>query len=190
MRLQLYTPELIQMLHEHPPFDAREASHLQRMIDFVGTSLAPFSRGNKVGHITASAVLLNETRSHVLLVWHEKLRRWLQPGGHCEEGLDETTHDAAFRELIEETSGDPSTISLIQKKPLDIDIHVIPATSSEREHLHYDIRYAFVTPCADNYSGLPDLRWKPINEMSVFADESIARFSRKVTLLINNGTAP
>ena len=190
MNLQLYTPELTRMLCEHQPFDAREASHRQRMIDFVATSSAPFSRGNKGGHITASAVLLDETRSYVLLVWHKKLRRWLQPGGHCEEGLDETTHDAAFRELIEETGGDPSTISLIQKRPLDIDIHVIPATPSEEEHLHYDIRYAFVTSCADNYSGLPDLRWKPINELSVFADESIARFSKKVTLLINNGTAP
>ncbi len=190
MSLQLYAPELIRMLREHPPFDAREASHRRRTLDFVATSAAPFSRENGAGHITASAVLLDETRSHVLLVWHEKLRRWLQPGGHCEEGLDETTHGAALRELIEETGGDPTTISLIRKKPLDIDIHVIPATPSEGEHLHYDLRYVFVTSRADDYRGVPDLRWEPINEMSAFADESVARFSRKAALLINSGTAP
>ncbi|MGO9275803.1 MAG: NUDIX hydrolase [Terriglobia bacterium] len=37
----------------------------------------------------------------VLLVWHEKLRKWLPPGGHVEEG--ELPTEAVIREVREET---------------------------------------------------------------------------------------
>ena len=33
-------------------------------------------------HLTASAVVLDASRTSVLLVLHGKVRRWLQPGGH------------------------------------------------------------------------------------------------------------
>jgi len=48
---------------------------------------------------TASGVLIIDQR--VLLLKHKKLKTWLTPGGHLEEG--EFLHQAAEREFFEET---------------------------------------------------------------------------------------
>ena len=50
-------------------------------------------------HHTATAYVV--VQGHTLLVWHEKLRMWLPPGGHCE--LNEDPVQTAEREALEET---------------------------------------------------------------------------------------
>lgn len=50
-------------------------------------------------HHTATAYVVSKGRT--LLLWHEKLRMWLPPGGHCE--LNEDPVQAALREAREET---------------------------------------------------------------------------------------
>jgi 8-oxo-dGTP pyrophosphatase MutT (NUDIX family) len=80
-------------------------------------------------------------RRHVLLVHHQKLRRWLQPGGHVEP-TDPTLLDAARREVAEETGIVPG--ALLGDGIFDVDIHPIPASPKDGAHLHFDVRYAFV----------------------------------------------
>jgi 8-oxo-dGTP pyrophosphatase MutT (NUDIX family) len=99
-----------------------------------------FHRDHLPGHITGSAWILNKKRSHVLLVHHAKLNKWLQPGGHADG--EENVLSVAMREVNEETG-------LTHFKELvpgifDLDIHTIPARPDFPEHLHYDIRYALV----------------------------------------------
>jgi len=48
---------------------------------------------------TASVYLINQEK--VLLVYHQKLQKWVPPGGHLE--ADETPSEAARREVREET---------------------------------------------------------------------------------------
>ncbi|HEX5133962.1 MAG TPA: NUDIX domain-containing protein, partial [Thermoanaerobaculia bacterium] len=62
----------------------------------------PFRRSDSEGHVTASAVVAKPTGHEFLLVFHRKLDRWLQPGGHVEE-QDATVFDTAVREAREET---------------------------------------------------------------------------------------
>jgi 8-oxo-dGTP pyrophosphatase MutT (NUDIX family) len=50
-------------------------------------------------HHTATAYIVANGRT--LLMWHEKLRMWLPPGGHCE--LNEDPVQAALREAFEES---------------------------------------------------------------------------------------
>lgn len=50
-------------------------------------------------HHTATAYVVS--RGRTLLLWHEKLRMWLPPGGHCE--LNEDPVQAALREAHEES---------------------------------------------------------------------------------------
>jgi 8-oxo-dGTP pyrophosphatase MutT (NUDIX family) len=180
MNLNLYIPTLLDLLSSYKPVNKREADHRERMVNFVNTSSAPFSRQNSPGHLTVSAVLADQSITHVLFLWHEKLQRWLQPGGHCEERVDRTTQDAAFRELREETGIDRSEASLLQNGPIDLDIHVIPASHDEGEHLHYDLRYAFILEkCPDSSR----YQWRSISDIVAFEDESIARFARKISEL-------
>ncbi|WP_370618341.1 NUDIX hydrolase [Mumia sp. Pv 4-285] len=53
-------------------------------------------------HLTASALIVSADGSQVLLTLHRKLQRWLQTGGHCEDG-DVTVRGAALREATEES---------------------------------------------------------------------------------------
>lgn len=99
-----------------------------------------FHRDHLPGHITGSAWILNKRKTHVLLVHHAKLNKWLQPGGHADG--EENVLNVAMREVNEETG-------LVHFKELvpgifDLDIHTIPARKDFPEHLHYDVRYALI----------------------------------------------
>ena len=53
-----------------------------------------------IRHFTASAIVLDE-HDRVLLVHHNKVGRWLYPGGHIDPNEDPA--QAAQREVLEET---------------------------------------------------------------------------------------
>jgi 8-oxo-dGTP pyrophosphatase MutT (NUDIX family) len=116
-----------------------ELPYLARFCDLLESERC-FHRDHLPGHITGSAWILNKKRTHVLLVHHVKLNRWLQPGGHADG--EENVLSVALREVNEETG-------LVHFKELvpgifDLDIHTIPARNEFPEHLHYDVRFAFV----------------------------------------------
>lgn len=98
----------------------------------------PFSRSNRLGHITASGLVIHENK--VLLIFHPYIKRWFQPGGHIDEG--ELPVDAAIREAYEET-GFVCTLDPEFPELIDIDIHEIPANPKKGEgpHLHIDLLY-------------------------------------------------
>jgi 8-oxo-dGTP pyrophosphatase MutT (NUDIX family) len=106
------------------------------------------SRKNFVGHVTASGLVLLENKI-VLVIFHNKLQKYLQPGGHIEL-VDENLLAAARREVLEETG--LKNISLHEwcetnVCPILIDTHFIPANekNKEPEHYHHDFMFVFHT---------------------------------------------
>ena len=91
-------------------------------------------RGDQPDHLTASAVVLDASRAHVLLVLHAKVGLWLQPGGHLEDD-DATLSAGALREAVEET-GVPD-LELVSTVPVHLERHAAPCSA---EH-HLDVRY-------------------------------------------------
>jgi len=108
---------------------------------FDGAAL--YSRNNFVGHITASAFIVNDSFEQVLMIDHTSLKRWLQPGGHV-EASDTNIFAASVREAAEET-GLPASALQSDGLVFDIDSHDIPANQRKQEpaHIHHDIRYLF-----------------------------------------------
>ncbi len=129
--------KLIELLKEYSPIDSQELLFKEEITSFVNANENCFERTLEIGHITASAWLLNKDRSRALLMHHAKLDKWFQLGGHCDGNPDVLA--VALKEATEESG--IQGIAPLSNKIFDIDIHLIPANSREKEHYHYDIRF-------------------------------------------------
>jgi len=136
---------LLDRLGRHRPEDADETAHLATILAFVTAHPEPFDRRIPHGHLTGSAFVLSPDGARVLLLHHRKLDRWLQPGGHADAGED-NGEDVALREAREETGIRALRLHPDAPRPLDVDVHAIPARGSERAHLHLDLRYVVIAP--------------------------------------------
>jgi 8-oxo-dGTP pyrophosphatase MutT (NUDIX family) len=178
-------------LRLHRPGDDREAADLARIVDFVNRHADPFDRRIVEGHLTGSAIVVSPAVDRVLLLHHRKLDRWLQPGGHGDPG--ETSGEAvALREAGEETGIDGLALHPTAPRPLDVDIHAIPAHGHEPAHEHLDLRYLAVAP-----DGAPiihraaesnDLRWFGWDELRPLGlDPGLVRALAKARRLAYGG---
>ncbi|PYQ54462.1 MAG: NUDIX hydrolase [Acidobacteria bacterium] len=132
--------ELRRALGAHRPEDDTEARHLARIVEFVDRHPDPFDRRIVEGHLTGSAFIFDAAGPRVLLLYHRKLRRWLQPGGHADPG-ERTGESVALREAREETGLRGLALQPAAPRPLDVDVHAIPARPGEPAHEHLDLRY-------------------------------------------------
>lgn len=153
------TAELLRSLvAAHQPFDSTEAQHREAMLRWLDVSDRPLDRHCFApGHGTGSALIVTPERTHVVLVLHGRLGRWLQPGGHADPG-ERSLAITAAREAFEETGVcvDPAAGRL-----LDLDVHPIPAHGHTPPHTHFDFRYVFEHPVCDLSHGhdVADARW-------------------------------
>jgi 8-oxo-dGTP pyrophosphatase MutT (NUDIX family) len=132
-------------LRRHAPADARESADLGRIARFVAAQADPFDRANRDAHLTGSAFVVSHDGRRVLLLHHRKLGRWLQPGGHADPG-ESSGEAVALREAGEETGIAGLVLHPGAPRPLDVDVHDIPARGDEPAHQHLDLRYLVVAP--------------------------------------------
>ena len=99
-------------------------------------------REHLTGHITASGLVVKKGK--VLVIWHNFLQRYLQPGGHVDD-TDESIFDAAKREVTEETGLNVTVHPLFGENPINIEIQDFPnrPERDEPDHKHYDCIFVF-----------------------------------------------
>lgn len=159
-----------------------EDDFLNRTIDFITNTPDPFSRSTLQGHITASAWILDQSKSEALLIHHRKLDRWFQPGGHIEV-IDDSVRNASLREAIEETG--IKQLKFGKEAIFDIDIHTIPENKGTPEHLHYDIRYCFIANSKKvslDKKEIRSFKWIPLSHLYSLASSyevSLQRMAMK-----------
>ena len=133
------------------------------------------TRGNRRGHITGSALVVDPARAAVLLTLHPLVGRWLQLGGHV-EATDATLVDAARRESIEE--GGIEAID-IDPAPLRLDRHRVrcrDGRGGEDVLHHLDVQFLAIAPphAAERRSTESlDLRWWPGSALPEGTDTSV-----------------
>lgn len=173
-----------ELLLAYPPRDEHQVREREHILSFVDRHPDALLRTCLEGHLTASALLLDAEGSRGLLTLHKKLGRWLQLGGHVDgEG---NLALAALRELEEESGLDGIRID---PRPVDLDIHSIPARGAEPEHLHLDVRFVAQAPrgaqevLSDESLALAWIDGAALGELPV--DESVRRLFRLAGLVVS-----
>ncbi|MGD8897795.1 MAG: NUDIX hydrolase [Acidobacteriota bacterium] len=178
---------LAETLWSHAPADEAEGRDRDRILTFVRGHRDPFDRRISEGHLTGSAIVVSASGDRVLLLHHRKLDRWLQPGGHADPG--ETAGEAvALREAFEETSLRGLALHPTAPRPLDVDVHDIPARGDEPAHEHLDLRYLVVAPDGAGLSPqieeLHSVRWVRWDEIDAFGlDHGLRRALEKARVV-------
>jgi 8-oxo-dGTP pyrophosphatase MutT (NUDIX family) len=123
------------------------------------------------GHVTASALVLDESGGQVLLTLHPRLGRWVQLGGHCEDA-DGDIVAAALREASEE-----SGIADLRIESDLAAVHVHPVTCSLGVPTrHLDLQFVARAPAGAQIvvsDESVDLRWWPMDALPEGADEAL-----------------
>jgi len=184
--------ELIRALADHAAASAEEEASLEAMRRFVAGPSDPFARSNPEGHVTGSAIVARSDGSAFLIVYHRKLGRWLQPGGHTEES-DASVFDTAMREVREET-GIAELSAPLGRRMLDVDVHPIPAHGRDPAHSHFDVRFLLTTERDVNRLAAEDplrpMRWRSLEEaLAEGVDGSLARSLRKAREALGGSAA-
>lgn len=150
--------------------------HRDEILAFIDAHPDALHRHCLSGHLTGSALVIDDDRERTLLMLHAKLGLWLQPGGHADgEGHLATV---AVTEATEETGIEGLTVL---GPAVDCDIHEIPERKGEPAHLHLDTRFVVVAPAAAvvrrNHESHA-LRWVTLSELDELAgDESLRRLA-------------
>jgi 8-oxo-dGTP pyrophosphatase MutT (NUDIX family) len=131
------------------------------------------------GHVTASALVLDDTGTKVLLTLHRRLRRWVQLGGHCDDD-DADIIAAALREATEE-----SGVAGLRIGPELTAVHVHPVTCSLGVPTrHLDLQFVAHAPAGAQIAiseESEDLRWWPADALPDGTDPALEYLVSRAT---------
>jgi len=159
------------VLDSYRPYDLAETTDVEQVRDLVKRVDDPWARENPL-HLTASALIVHPPSRRVLLRWHDRLRMWLQVGGHGDPGEHDPV-EIALREAREETG---LTDLRVLSGLMHVVIVPVPAAGGEPAHEHADLRYLLATDDPD--SARPEnprspLRWLSFGEAQELMGQDI-----------------
>lgn len=171
---------LLDLLEDYGNRYPDEAETVECYSRFLLANPDCFKRSLLIGHVTGSAMVLDQSGTRVLLTHHRKLHRWLQPGGHADG--DHDVARVAMKEAEEESG--LAKLEFVTDQLLDVDIHEIPARGQEPAHYHYDCRFLLRSAGSDEFvvsAESHDLAWVEMSRITEYTDEeSILRMISKI----------
>ncbi len=167
---------VVSLLQSMDALDAQQASVRDDMLVFAEHHPDALLRTCVDGHFTGSALVVEQGTGRFLLLFHTKLRKWLQPGGHTDG--EARMAATALREASEETGIEGL---MVVTEPIDLDIHEV-RPPAEPPHLHHDIRFLVLAAAGSVPVGNHEsesLRWTtPTEAADLGVDESVLRLVR------------
>lgn len=134
-----------------------------------------FSRDNKLCHFTASAWIVNEERTKVLMIYHNIYDSWSWTGGHADGETD--LLKVAIQEAKEETG--LKNIKILSENIFSIEILTVDGHIKNGKyvssHLHLNITYLLEAKESDSLSIKEDensgVRWIELEESEKISKE-------------------
>jgi 8-oxo-dGTP pyrophosphatase MutT (NUDIX family) len=162
----------IALLTDWQPPDRSQDSLRNAVLAFLDAREDACRRECVPGHITASALVLDDTGGQVLLTLHPRLGRWVQLGGHCEDS-DADILGAALREATEESGVDGLRIS---PDLAAINVHALTCSLGLPTR-HLDLQFVARAPAGAQIAisdESVDLQWWPIDDLPDGIDGALA----------------
>ncbi len=116
------------------------ANERRRMRELIDSRPQPLDRSERPGHFTGSALVVHADLERTLVLFHAKLKIWVQPGGHADG--DANLPAVALREAEEETGIEGLCVWPVA---VDLDIHRVDPPGEEA-HEHFDVRFVVLAP--------------------------------------------
>lgn len=148
--------KLERSLQQYSPFNEQEETDRQRILNFLADGETPFDRTNETAHFTASAWIVNQDRTKVLMVYHNIYHSWSWTGGHADGETDLLA--VALREAKEETG--IRHIRPVSEEPFSVEILTVNGHEKRGKyvssHLHYNVTYLLEAEEGDVLQVKPD----------------------------------
>ncbi len=147
-------------------------------------------RNSMLFHMTASAMILNENKDKLLMIYHKIYQSWSWVGGHADGETD--LQKTALKETQEETG-------VSELKPcgniISLDILTVEGHYKNKEyvcpHLHFNVTYCFIASEKSklilNKEETEDVAWIPISELCKYCkEEKMIPIYQKIIKRIKN----
>ena len=133
--------ELLNQIEHYTTFNEQEETDKQLILNWIRNNTNAFSRENTVAHMTASAWVVNQDKSKILMVYHNIYNSWSWLGGHADGETDLLA--VALREVKEEAGishVSPVSEEIFSLESLTVDGHVKKGKYVS-SHLHLNVTY-------------------------------------------------
>ena len=133
--------ELLNQIEYYTPFNEQEETDKQLILNWIRNNTNAFSRENTVAHMTASAWVVNQDKSKILMVYHNISNSWSRLAGQ-EDGETDLLA-VALREVKEEAGishVSPVSEEIFSLESLTVDGHVKKGKYVS-SHLHLNVTY-------------------------------------------------
>ena len=174
-----YLHEVRKQLLMYKPKNLVDDANVELFNEFLDTESDIFNRKNyEPGHITSGGFIVNKERTHCVLMHHKKLNRWIQMGGHIENGMSPLA--SAEKEVAEESG-------LESAKPTGkihhLGVYIFPEHGDQLEHMHYDLCYLFEADVNEKPKGNDEssgVRWFTLAEAYQMGDDGVKEMISKL----------
>lgn len=132
------------ILNTYQPKNEQEEKDLKLMQQFISKHDDALDRTNLIGHFTSSVIILNPSKTKILMGYHNIYQSWGWFGGH-NDGDPDCMH-VALKEAEEETG--LKNFKLVCHEPIGMDViyveNHIKHKSIVPDHLHLNVTYGLI----------------------------------------------
>lgn len=132
---------LIQAIQHYQPYNEQEENDRRVMLKLLETQPDILDRSNQVAHFSASAWVLNQNHTKILMIYHNIYHSWSWTGGHADG--EANLLQVAIREAQEETG--VQNIKVLSEDIFSLEILTVDGHEKRGKyvpsHLHLNVTY-------------------------------------------------